>query len=72
MYLIVLYSLHSTSVLSFYIDVVLTLSTTNVAHEIGNENTFNEEEVLNHIFKIYKKHASIVGIQEHININSPF
>ena len=24
------------------------------------------------IFKIYENHASIVGIQEHVNVNSPF
>ena len=45
---------------------------TNVAREIGSEETLNEEEELDHIFKIYENHASIVGIQEHVTVNSPF
>ena len=32
----------------------------------------NDGEELDHIFKIYENHASIVGIPEHVNINSPF
>ena len=45
---------------------------TNVAREIGSEETLNDEEELDHKFKIYENHASIVGIQEHVNVNSPF
>ena len=45
---------------------------TNVALEIGSEEILNEDEELDQIFKMYQNHASIVRIQEHVSIDSPF
>ena len=45
---------------------------TNVALEIGSAEILNEDEELGQIFKMYQDHASIVKIQEHVSIDSPF
>ena len=45
---------------------------TNVALEIGSEEILNEDEELDQIFNMYQNHASIVRIQEHVSIDSPF
>ena len=45
---------------------------TNVALEIGSEEILNEDEELDQISKMYQNHASIVRIQEHVSIDSPF
>ena len=45
---------------------------TNVALEIGSEEILNEDKELDQIFKMYENHASIVRIQEHVSIDSPF
>ena len=45
---------------------------TNVALEIGSEEILNEDEELDQIFKMYQNHASIVRIQDHVSIDSPF
>ena len=45
---------------------------TNVALEIECEEILNEDEELDQIFKMYQSHASIVRIQEYVNIDSPF
>ena len=43
-----------------------------MALEIGSEESLNENEELDQIFKIYQNDASIVRIQEHVSIDSPF
>ena len=43
-----------------------------MAFEIESEEILNEDEELDLIFKMYQNHASIVRIQEHVSIDSPF
>ena len=45
---------------------------TNVALEIGSEEILNEDEEFDQIFKMHQNHTSIVRIQEHVSIDSPF
>ena len=40
--------------------------------KIEMKKILNEDEELNDIFKINENHASIVRIQQHVNIDSPF
>ena len=42
-----------------------------MALEIRSEKILNEDEELDQIFRMYKNHASIVRIQEHVSIDSP-
>ena len=43
-----------------------------MALEIGSEEILNKEEEFDQIFKMYKNHANIARIQEHLSIDSPF
>ena len=45
---------------------------TNAAHEIGREEILNDDEELDDTYEIYGNLDSIVRIQEHVNIDSPF
>ena len=44
----------------------------NVALETECEQILNENEELNHIFKMCQNHANILRIQEQVWIDSPF